>query len=142
MDITAYLRQINARLKKAEMVISDKILSALDSAGEEIVSTARQTKTYEDRTGNLSASMGYGVYSYGKAYSIGGFLGGQGEQEGQQALADLARQYAHRRYVLLVVAGMEYAAYVERRGYVVLDAAELQSDSIIGKALNNITIEV
>lgn len=142
MDITAYLRQINARLKKAEVVISDKILSALDSAGEEIVSTARQTKTYEDRTGNLSASMGYGVYSYGKAYSIGGFLGGQGEQEGRQALADLARQYAHRRYVLLVVAGMEYAAYVERRGYVVLDAAELQSDSIIGKALNNITIEV
>ena len=142
MDITAYLRQINARLKKAEVVISDKILSALDSAGEEIVSTARQTKTYEDRTGNLSASMGYGVYSYGKAYSIGGFLDGKGEQEGRQALADLARQYAHRRYVLLVVAGMEYAAYVERRGYVVLDAAELQSDSIIGKALNNITIEV
>lgn len=142
MGVTANLRQIYSRLKSAEIKVSDSVLSALDIAGLEIVNVARRTKTYEDRTGDLSASIGYGVYTYGKAYSIGGFLGGQGEQSGQQKLIEIAGLYTHSRYVLLVVAGMEYAAYVERKGYIVLDAAKLQADSIIANALNNIKLEL
>ena len=142
MDLSKALRAISERLHKSTDSIEDKILSVLDMAGQQAVRIARNTKTYKDETGNLTASIGYGVFHFGKSHSIGGFGGGVGEQKGLQKLQEIAADYASKPYVLIVVAGMEYALYVERRGFVVLDAANLQLDNILRSELSKIKVFV
>jgi len=114
------------------------LLTALDNAGQRAVEVARASKTYQDRTGNLSASIGYGVYHNGVEYRTGGFNGGDGETQGREYLRQIQTQYAHSKFALIVVAGMEYAAAVERRGYVVLDGALLRSDAIVKEELSRL----
>lgn len=142
MDLGKTLRAISERLHKSSDGIENKILSVLDIAGQQAVRIARNTKTYKDETGNLTSSIGYGVFHFGKSHSIGGFGGGIGEQKGLQKLQELSSDHASKPYVLIVVAGMEYALYVERRGYVVLDAADLQLDGILRSELSKIKVFV
>lgn len=140
MGVAKYLKDLSKRLHKTEQDLSNKILLALDSTGQQIVSLARATKTYQDRTGNLTASIGYGVYHGGEEYSIGGFGSGVGGQKGLEKLAQKAALHKHKPYVLVVVAGMDYAIYVERSGYVVLDAAGLRLDSVVYEELNKVKV--
>lgn len=135
MGIVSTLQAMHTRLEKVKDTIYLAIPKALEKAGKEIVQDARDSKTYKDRTGNLTASMGYGVYQYGKECSIGGFGGGKGEEQGRIELEQRAKELSHLPFCLIIVAGMEYAVYVERCGYVVLDHARLMSDSIIQDAL-------
>ena len=140
MDLAGYLKGISKRLHKSVDNTSEGILQALDRAGQKVVDIARNTKTYQDRTGNLTASIGYGVYHKGVQYSEGGFGYGEGGEKGREKLQELAAQHKSKSYVLIVVAGMDYATYVERSGYVVLDAAGLQVDGVTIAELNKVKI--
>lgn len=140
MDLAGYLKGISKRLHKSADGISERVLQSLDRAGQRVVEIARSTKTYQDKTGNLTASIGYGVYHKGVQYSVGGFGHGVGEEKGKARLELLASQQKSKPYVLIVVAGMDYATYVERSGYVVLDAAGLQIESVATAELNKARI--
>ena len=140
MDLAGYLKGLSKRLHQSVDDVSEKILQALDSTGQRMVEVARNTKTYQDKTGNLTASIGYGVYRRGTQYSVGGFGYGEGGQKGLAKLEQVATQHKAKEYVLIVVAGMDYATYVERRGYVVLDTAGLQFDNIATTELNKVKI--
>lgn len=140
MDIAGYLQGVSKRLKNTTESIESKVLQALDRAGQRVVDVAHSTKTYQDETGNLTASIGYGVYHKGEEYSVGGFGSIKGGDEGNKRLASVAAQHKNKAYVLIVVAGMDYAVYVERRGYIVLDTAKLKADSIITEELNKVKV--
>ena len=99
-----------------------KIAEGLSVFGEDYVNDARGRHTgeggsYHDQTGNLRSSIGYSV-SGGKSWFPGD------KQEGRQAGIDLAKEVIaneSRDVILLVgVAGMEYAAAVESKGYTVM----------------------
>lgn len=96
-------------------------------AGEKAVGEARANHTYRDRTGNLTSSIGYIVARDGAVVSVGSFnavIGGAGGAETGEAYArSLVSRYA-KGLVLILVAGMNYAAYVSARGYNVIDTAE------------------
>ncbi|MBR1525198.1 MAG: HK97 gp10 family phage protein [Prevotella sp.] len=134
------IREAKEQLRKLCERADNAILQALDEAGKRLVETALATKQYQNRTGNLSASMGYGVYYNGNEYSTGGFGGGDGETKGREYLGQIQSQYAQSKFALIVVAGMEYAAAVERKGYVVLDGALLRSDNIVKNELSKIKL--
>lgn len=140
MDLGKHLRKLSQQINQAKDNLDDKILNVLDAVGKQAVSIALSSKTYKDQTGNLSASIGYGVFHYGNNYSIGGFGGGEGEQKGTEKLYNVASEYANRPYILVVVAGMDYALYVERCGFVVLDAAEMRTEGILRNELSKIRI--
>ena len=140
MDLARYLKGLSKRLHKSVDDVSEKILQALDSTGQRMVEMARNTKTYQDKTGNLTASIGYGVYYKGVQHSVGGFGNGEGGQKGLAKLEQVATMHRAAKYVLIVVAGMDYATYVERSGYVVLDTAGLQFDNIATTELNKVKI--
>lgn len=102
--------------------------------GGKAVNEARNNHGYTDRTGNLTASMGYMVAENGTVSGNGGFEGGRlGEQEGHKKAEALAT--ADDNLKLVVVAGMDYASYVEHghtakggryvQGRAVLAGAEL-----------------
>lgn len=99
--------------------------------GEEFCEVARDTKTYQDVTKRLSASIGYGVVRGGVLVRTGGFLGGEGEVEGMATLQRALPKAPSEGMALILVAGMHYAVYVERQGYSVLDGARFSAEGIL-----------
>jgi hypothetical protein len=106
--------------------------------GEEFCDTARATKTYQDITKRLSASIGYGIVKDGVIVRTGGFLGGEGEEEGMVTLQRAAFDAPAEGMSLILVAGMHYAIYVERQGYAVLDGARFSAEEILRQIIAQI----
>ena len=130
MGIT-FESHIKERLQGIEQKIQTRTVDYLTEAGERLCDDARASKTYTDRTGRLTASIGYGVVHKGQLVRTGGFGGGEGEQQGMEALREAASQYGADDTALIVVAGMPYAVYVSRKGYNVLDHTRLSIKSLL-----------
>ena len=116
--------QFRKELEKRAAKIDQAIIFQLKLLGEELVNHARTLDTYKDQTGNLRASIGYVIVVNGKVYNYD-FVGGKlGASTGRQLAEELASK-ALKGYALIVVAGMDYAAAVESKGYDVLASAEM-----------------
>lgn len=96
-------------------------IEILIRAGEEAITYARKNGSYTDRTTNLRNSIGYLVLKDGIVVS-GKFGRGKVAEKSNAYAIKIAQGYM-KGYVLIVVAGMEYAAYVEALGYDVLSGA-------------------
>jgi hypothetical protein len=117
---------VRAHMDKALDRIDRAIILRLRFLGEQCVNHARSTGNYIDQTGNLRSSVGYVIARRGKIIdsdfqeSKGG---SDGTQEGRAFAEKLAEAYPDG-YVLIIVAGMNYAAAVESNGKEVLSGAE------------------
>lgn len=113
------MSEINAAIK-AEAERADTLtIRALSYLGEVCVIEARnrpQESSWFDQSGNLRSSVGYVIAHNGKIIRYSEFnqvkRGDDGVKEGQELAAELAQRYING-YVLVVVAGMNYAEYVE-----------------------------
>lgn len=119
---------IQAEAKRAEMLT----IRALAYLGEKCVIEARDRSPEEswfDQTGNLRSSVGYIIAHNGKIVQYSGFQqvknGSEGSKTGKEFATELVKKYS-TGYALIVVAGMNYAEYVEAMdNKVVLASAEL-----------------
>ncbi len=144
MKMTTPMAQIDAYIDRKLDEWVEECISNLEFVGEECVAEARTSGSYTDRTGNLRSSVGYVVVKDGKIVKKGGFqhVNGtkksdkNGEEDGEQYAESLVGRYPEG-IVLIVVAGMNYAAYVSAKGFNVLDSAELKAESIIKKLFAN-----
>ena len=118
-------KALNQDLKKIE----NGILSIMQRAGEEFVSDARQGVNisgafpkgdYTDQTANLRNSIGYFILIDNDlvAESGGGSIG---HMAAKRVLNELP---AGSGYRLVGVAGMEYASYLESKGYNVITSQQ------------------
>ena len=109
-----------------------KFIEALAFIGETFVNEARQKRTYQDITGNLRSSIGYSIVKDGKAIS---FKVQGGSSEGKIEAADFVRQkiveIRQSGIYLIVFAGMEYALYVEAKGFDVLTGSRPSRAKVI-----------
>ena len=107
-----------------------EIVERLQYIGEEAINTARTSRRYLDQTGNLTSSIGYVIVKRGSILNKAGFEqvkdGKEGVLAGEALATTLASKFPYD-YALIVVAGMDYAAYVEARGLGGMTAAELQA---------------
>ena len=126
-DISGAVRLINSMPDRARM----KAVDFLAEVGDRFCEVARATKTYNDVTGRLTASIGWGVAVGGQIVREGGFGSGEGGDEGREALRRAAAEVVSDFPTLIAVAGMRYALYVERSGYAVLDGARVRMDDIV-----------
>ncbi|MCD8313426.1 MAG: hypothetical protein LUC24_04630 [Bacteroidales bacterium] len=112
------------------------ILRRLNEAGLRAVNSARNEHGYTDRTGNLTSSIGYVIVEDGKVIQESAFEvvkdGAQGSSDGRAFAESLASGYP-TGIVLIIVAGMNYAAYVSARGFNVLDSAETVAEKLISQ---------
>ena len=89
--------------------------------GEECVTLLKSLQTYQDRTANLRNSIGYVILKNGEVinsyfpvdYSSAKEESNKNGAEEGKAYADQIAQSFNSGWVLLVVAGMHYASYVE-----------------------------
>lgn len=112
--------------------------------GERVLNAARSTNSYKDRTGNLRSSVGYVLVVDGQVYEMSSFDqimdGKTGKQTGTDYARSLARKY-RKGIVLIVCAGMNYAAYVSAKGRDVLDSAELLADRLVPQMLKQLGLK-
>lgn len=118
-DIAKWSAEVRARVINA-------MLSRLQFVGESFIVNARNTNTYQDQTGNLRSSIGYLVSYNGsilgrnfEATGRGTTSGAEGVNKAQQLAQEIADGYP-QGFVLVCVAGMDYAASVESKGYDVI----------------------
>ncbi len=132
---SAIAARLEAQVKRREKAIIDN----LNYVGECCVTEARAKGSYPDRTGNLRNSIGYVVGKDGRAVQQGDFSG-PGGQEGKRFAHALLSNHS-KGIVLLVVAGMNYAAYISAKGYDVLDSAEQLARKLVPNILRTIKIQ-
>lgn len=94
---------------------------------------------YIEWTHYLKASIGYVVYNDGEKiaehFDAGsGGKGSEGTSAGQQLADSVAAEYPSG-FVAVIVAGANYAAYVESKGYDVLTGATTDASKILKKYL-------
>jgi hypothetical protein len=116
------MSDINNYLQKRLDTLDGLMIRNLNYLGMECVNLAKSLDTYTDRTGNLRNSIGYVVVKHGNVISSV-FEAGErgpdydsketpGERVGEILAKDLAKDYSNG-YAVIVVAGMEYASYIE-----------------------------
>lgn len=145
MNPEAAVRMI---LERAAEIIGEEILQSLARLGEESVTRIRRRSMEEswiDHTGNLRSSIGYAVFDYGLKVIGSSFesvagpegSGREGSLAGEEYIRSLASRFSDT-YALVVVAGMEYAEYVEAvKGKDVLASTEVWAKSRINRYLED-----
>ena len=111
---------INKRIDRWFISIEQRIIWTLAMVGEAFAKAAREKTpaegSFTDQTGDLRSSIGYVVARDGNIL-IGKFDGKTAEGKAQgQKIADEVLRKNPRGFILIVVAGMEYAAAVESKG--------------------------
>lgn len=121
----------------------DKILILLKTGGEKFVELARKMGTYRDVTGNLRSSIGYVIAKDGEVIyanfkeSENGSDKMNGERKGREIAEEVSLSFPNG-YILVGVAGMQYASAVEARGSDVVSGANIQCDEYLRKALKSV----
>lgn len=124
--------------------LQEQIIIQLQYLGQECVSRIRgrgQSESWIDRTGNLRSSIGSAVYENGKKKLSTAFEsvidGQEGSEAGKRMIDALAKEYS-QTYAMVVVAGMDYASYVENmNGKDVLASTRLWAESVIGERIED-----
>lgn len=128
--------------EKADLAIYEK----LQEAGEYFVKLGRESKTYQDQTGNLRSSIGYVIVKDGTVLYKNFVKSGKPKAEskepitGDQVAERLAIRIASgiKGFVLIGVAGMNYAAAVESKGYDVISGSTIQTEMWLKKSIQEI----
>lgn len=127
-----------------QQIILEELTSTLSYLGELCVQKARdrsQDDSWYDQTGNLRSSIGFAVIDHGRQVISSAFNavsgpkgnGSQGASSGRDAIDSLASKYTDT-LALVVVAGMDYASYVEAKDNKdVLASTELWAQSVVDK---------
>ncbi len=131
--------------------INDAILFRLKELGDRCVNQARDFGDYTDQSTNLRSSVGYIILADGEVvqsdFRKSGIVrkpekgdGSEGLEKARSFAMSLAGNYP-KGCVLIVVAGMNYAAYVETRRNV-LSSAEHLAQTELPKLLSQLKRKV
>lgn len=136
------LSEVDRILYKSFEILKNEITKRLVKLGEECIAKIRDrsgSESWYDQTGNLRSSVGYAVYDYGIKQIESAFQivrnGNEGSSEGKKMISQLGSEYSNA-YALVVVAGMNYASYVEAlENKDVLASTELWAKSVVDARL-------
>lgn len=139
--------KLKEELESAKDELKDEIISILSYIGEQCVTYAREPhdRNWGDVTGNLRSSIGYVVLWDGRVAVNGRPVrysglrdGSEGVAEGERLMNSLQSNFPTGA-VLIIVAGMNYASYVEsRHGKDVLSGAGVRAEELVEKLLSDL----
>lgn len=136
--LSQYLLNYKLRIEKA-------LTYRLEFLIAELQNHAKEAGEYEDQTSNLRGSIGGVLLKDGKPVTYRGFdypkdEGKEGSTSGLEFINSLISNY-RSGYVILIVAGMEYATYVEDiYAKNVLKKTELEMNRKFPQALNEVKL--
>ena len=117
--MTTKLSEVHDMLMREAERVERLTIRALSKLGEQCVTKIRDRagdKSWYDQTGNLRSSVGYVIAHNKNTIQYSTFnqvnQGSEGVKTGKDLAKELAKRYSNN-YVLIVVAGMNYAEFVE-----------------------------
>lgn len=128
----------------------NQVIASLQYVGEQVVNEIRTSHISEwnDQTGNLRSSIGYIVALDGQPLGMSGFQQVDGPKRGETTEdgSSIGKEYARnlcqlypKGIALIVVAGMEYAAYVEAmENKTVLAQGELEAQRLVTEMIQEL----
>lgn len=133
---------IMKELEKVKTVVVNRFIRV----GEAFVTNARNNGTYKDVTSNLRSSIYYRVYAHGKMV-FDGTGAVKRTPEGEAAAkaliekieAQILAKYGFDSIILVCVAGMHYALYVEAMGRDVITGSSFIAKKQLQTALKEIS---
>lgn len=135
-DVKKFLEERQRRIYK---IIIDNLIAV----GLQFVADARTNGNYLDQTGNLRSSIGFVVMHNGNVI-VQNFEKSQKGTDRETGLSkaisftdEIAQNY-QKGFVLIVVAGMEYAAAVESKNKDVITGSSLKAKADLAKAVRSI----
>ena len=119
--------------------IQDAVIEAIKAACLDTVRNARGLNTYKDRSGLLRSSIGFVIYDHGKKVAenfeaINGEKSSEGTTVGKSVAEQAAASWTNC-IVSVVVAGADYALYVESKGYDVISGPCNELNSLLQQYL-------
>lgn len=136
--------EINGYIESKLEIWRKLIIRNLAYVAEQVLNAARSTDSYKDQTGNLRSSIGYVIVEDGQVVDVSSFevvkQGHEGAKKGEEYAKSLARKFS-KGIVLIVCAGMDYAAYVSAKGYDVADSAKLLADRLVPQMLKQLGLK-
>ena len=147
--MTTKLDEIHKVLMKEANRVERLTIRALSYLGEQCVSRVRNrggNKSWYDLSGNLRSSVGYVIAYNGSIIQYSDFnqikQGSEGVTVGKKLAEELVKRYSSD-YVLVIVAGMNYAEYVERKDNKdVLASTELWAIDQVPKMLEKLKRQI
>ena len=140
--MTTSLQVIGDQLKASVEAKLRVLVNTFCYVGEQCIIEAREAGNYTDQTGNLRSSIGYAVVMDGKVVQRDCIdkvkQGDKGVSEGDDYLSKRIKKARKKGIVLIVTAGMNYAEYVEAKGYNVLSSAELKAGPLVKSLLTRL----
>ena len=117
--MTTKLSEVHDMLMREAERVERLTIRALSKLGEQCVTKIRDRagdKSWYDQTGNLRSSVGFVIAHNKNIIQYSAFnqvkQGSEGVKTGKDLAEKLAKRYSNN-YVLIVVAGMNYAEFVE-----------------------------
>ena len=152
MGVTANIdiSQIRDQLEREVRKNIHRVIASLQYVGETVVNEIRTShiSDWNDRTGNLRSSVGYILSVDGQPMNMSGFerVDGPDREKSTEDGSESGRAYAQslcslypKGIALIVVAGMEYAAYVEAmENKVVLAQGEIEARKLVSEMLQEL----
>ena len=137
------LEDVKKMLQEAQKRVTQSIIDRFSAAGLQTIRAIRtgEASNWNDDTSNLRSSIGYIVTVDGKIVDSNGFEavrpeGAEGARKGRIYAQELALNHP-KGIALIVVAGMEYAAYVEDvEGKVVLAGGKIFAKNYLRRILS------
>lgn len=129
-------------------MVEQKQIARLQRLGEMCLTEARNNKGYMMQTGALTSSTGYQVFvdgvaihsQFDAASSAESEAAARGIKSGQTIAEKVGKET--KGVALVVVAGMNYAAYVEAKGYNVLSSAEHLAERELPRMLEKLITNI
>ena len=127
-------------------IITDSVIDAMQMACLELTNKAKSLSTYKDQTHYLRSSIGFVLYNAGEMItesfgSTGGEAGSAGVEAGRRIAEEAAKQYTNE-IVAVIVAGADYALYVESKGYDVISGPCSELNEVLSKYLKIVIEEL
>ncbi|MDM8174784.1 hypothetical protein QT327_10515 [Olivibacter sp. 47] len=139
-------QQLDAQIKKD---LDELTLQAFIKVSERAIQIARERaaaeKVYDNHTGNLESSTGFIVIRDGRVeyrdFKLAdiGTDKSTGLQTGLNTALSVLRE--SKGWAVILVAGMEYASWVEGKGFDVLSGAMRNYEQYFEQALNEIFVD-
>lgn len=141
--------EIHNTLMKESQRVERLTIRALSYLGEQCVTRVRDRegdKSWYDRSGNLRSSVGYVISHNGNIVQYSDFnqvkQGSEGVKAGKDLAEEIVKRYSND-YVLVIVAGMNYAEHVEAMDNKdVLASTELWSIDQVPKMLEKLKRQI
>lgn len=140
--MTTPIRVITDKITAEAQAKLRVIADVLCYVGEQCIIEARNNGSYMDQTGNLRSSIGYAVLINGQVIQSDHVdkikNGDEGVSKGLLFLQQRIKKASKKGVCLIVTAGMNYAEYVEAKGYIVLSSAEQKAPVLVKQLLTQL----